>query len=125
MKNPNRILLACGLLVAACSGGAGVNQSIGSVETASSQVAAVDDEDGDDDENEVRVELSAVPDAVKNAALAALPGLVLTGAERETENGQVVYGLEGTVDGEPWEVEVAADGTVMEIESEGDDDDRR
>jgi uncharacterized membrane protein YkoI len=124
MQHTRRFLLASGLLVAACGGGASVQQSVGSAESAPTQTAAAaDDDDTDDgDDAEERVELSAVPDAIKNAALTALPGLVLTGAERETEDGRVVYGLEGTVNGVPWEVEVAADGTVLEVESEDDDD---
>ena len=122
MKNTHWILLGSGLLLAACSGtgGASVNASIASAEQPRAQAADADDEDGDD--GEVRVALSDVPDSVKQAALAAVPGLVLTGAERETEDGQVVYSLEGTVNGAPYEVEVSAAGTVLEIESEDDDD---
>ena len=83
---------------------------------------AEDDEDGDDD-NEVEIPLSEVPEHVKAAALAAVPGIILEEAERETEDGRVVYGLEGEVDGREYEVEVSADGTVLEIEADDEDDD--
>ncbi len=88
---------------------------------------ADDDDDGDEgDEQEIEIALSQVPDAVKQAALGAVPGLVLSGAEKETEHGTVVYCLEGTAGGESYEVEVTADGKVVEIEEgdeEGEEDD--
>jgi uncharacterized membrane protein YkoI len=81
-----------------------------------------DDEDGDD-ENEVAVALDQVPEAVKKAALAAVPGFVLVSAEKETEEGELRYCLEGTANGESVEVEVnAADSKVVEIERGEDDD---
>jgi hypothetical protein len=80
-----------------------------------------DDEDGEGDQDEL-VELADVPKLVKEAALAAVPGLVLERAERETEHGTTLYSLEGTVGGEAVEVEVGTDGKVLEIER-GDDED--
>ena len=84
-----------------------------------------DDEEGDDDDgdDEEEIALDQVPQAAKDAALAELPGFVIETAEKETENGQVLYGLEGTVNGEPYEVEVTADGQVIEVEKEDDEDD--
>ncbi len=84
-------------------------------------VDEADDEDGDDGED-VDIGLDEVSDAIKNAALAAVPGLVLTGAEKETEEGTLIYCLEGTANGEACEVEVTADGKVVEIEHGEDDD---
>ena len=71
--------------------------------------------------------LDQVPEAVKKAALAAVPGLVLKSAEKETEDGTLQYCLEGTAGGEAVEVEVrASDAKVTEIErgedEDGDDD---
>lgn len=81
-----------------------------------------DDEDGDD-ENEVAVALDQVPEAVRKAALAAVPGFVLVSAEKETEEGELRYCLEGTADGESVEIEVnAGDSKVVEIERGEDDD---
>ena len=67
------------------------------------------------------VALADVPAHVKEAALKAVPGLVLTKAETEVENGVTIYDLTGTAGGKEHEVEVTANGTVQEIES-GDDD---
>ncbi len=69
------------------------------------------------------IPLDQVPANIKKAAQAALPGLVLEEAERETEDGTVVYSLEGTADGEEYEVEVSAAGKVLEVERDDDDDD--
>ena len=74
-------------------------------------------------EQEQEIPLDEVPDAVKDAALAAVPGITLTGAETEVENGVRVFGLLGTVDGALYEVEVTEDAKVLEIELEDDDDD--
>ena len=78
---------------------------------------------GADDE----IPLERVPQAAKDAALAAVPGLVLEAAELEREG---VFCLHGTADGEFYEVEVTADGDVGEIErgdggeeNDGDEDD--
>jgi hypothetical protein len=84
-----------------------------------------DEDDGteDDTDDEEAVALDQVPDAIRKAALAAVPGLVLTGAEKETEEGTLVYCLEGTDGGEAVEVEVrASDARVLEIERGEDDD---
>lgn len=84
-----------------------------------------DDEDGDgddDDESEEEIPLSDVPDHVKDAAIKAVPGLVLEEAEREIEGDRLVYELEGEADGREYEVEVSAAGVVLEIELDEDDD---
>lgn len=75
-------------------------------------------EDGDEHE----IAMSEVPQAAKDAALAAVPGLVIAEAETETENGVRVYCLEGMARGKAYEVEVTADGAVLEIESESESD---
>ncbi len=86
-------------------------------------LAVVDDDDEGDDENEVAVALDQVPEAIKQAALAAVPGFVLKSAEKETEEGTLLYCLEGTAAGEAVEVEVrASDANVVEIERGEDDD---
>ena len=78
---------------------------------------ADDDDDGEEDEEEEQaIALDQVPADVLAAARAALPGAVFTSAEVETEDGQLVYCLEGHLDAEAVEVEVAADGRVLEIE---------
>lgn len=89
------------------------------------QVAAAPAEDADDDaddgDDEVAIALDAVPSKALEAAKGAVPGITFSAAERETEDGRVVYCLEGTKDGVRFEVEVTAEGEVVEVES-GDDD---
>lgn len=74
---------------------------------------------GDDEED---IALNQVPQVVKDAALKAVPGIKLTGAEKETENGVVVYELKGAKDGGEYEIEINAKGEVLEIETDDDDD---
>ena len=78
------------------------------------------DDAGEDDDEEQAIALDQVPADVLAAASAAVPGAVFTSAELEKEHGHFVYCLEGHVDGEAVEVEVAPDGRVLEIEH-GDD----
>jgi uncharacterized membrane protein YkoI len=74
-----------------------------------------------DDEQEIP--LNEVPAAAVSAAEAAVEGIVLGEAEVETEKGQTVYSIEGEANGKEYDIEVTADGTVLEIEEEGDDKD--
>ena len=63
-----------------------------------------------------------VPDAVAAGVLKALPGFQASELEIETEDGKTIYEFEGTADGKTWEVEVDAEGNVLEIEEETGDD---
>ncbi|MDP6523051.1 MAG: PepSY domain-containing protein [Kiritimatiellia bacterium] len=69
-------------------------------------------------EKEQEIELSAVPAAALNAAKGAVKGIVLTEAEMEEEDGQVLYELEGTANGKTYEIEVTAEGKVLEVEED-------
>ena len=82
-----------------------------------------DDEGGEDGDDE-QIPLDQVPALVLNAALAAVPGFALEKAELEVEDGIRVYCLQGLVGGEEVEVDVTADGQVLEVESgdEGEED---
>lgn len=110
------------LLTFACASGQGADP--GDSAEANSAVVADDDggDDGEDDSEEV-VALDEVPAAAKQAALDAVPGLALESAEKELERGQTVWCLHGHADGEFTEVEVTADGRVLEIEQGDEDDD--
>ena len=117
------LALLLGLVVPGCN-------QLGSTSkvTDATQPAVMADDEDDDDEDEVDVDLSQVPQNVKDAAAAAVSGFTATSAERETGPNGVVYGLEGTANGEACEIEVTESGTVQEIEhgdddDEGDDDD--
>jgi uncharacterized membrane protein YkoI len=72
--------------------------------------------DGDEE-----IPLSKVPEPALAAARDAVPGIVLTEASMEEEDGRMVYELEGTADGKEYEIEVTADGRVLEIEQDDED----
>ena len=72
---------------------------------------------------ETIIALDKVPEVVRTAGENAVPGLVITRVERDVEDGVVVYDVLGTAKGKTFEVEVTADGKVLEIEEEDDDDD--
>jgi len=75
-----------------------------------------------DDDGEVDIPLDQVPEAVVSAAKKAVPGIELSGASREVEDGETIYELQGTAGGTAYEVEVNAAGKVVEVEK-GDDGD--
>ena len=76
--------------------------------------------DADDDGDETRVSVDQIPSAVRAAAIAALPGLVIE--EAELEDAGKTYCVHGTVDGKFHEVEVYADGTSANVEQDDGDD---
>lgn len=67
-------------------------------------------------ENEMDIELTAVPAEVMAAALDALPGIEFTEAEYEEEDGLMVYELEGVLGDAIYEIEITPEGEVLEIE---------
>jgi hypothetical protein len=73
-------------------------------------------------DDDVEIPLDQVPEIVRRAALAAVPGIVLEEASLEIEDGVEVYELEGEADGVKYEIEVTADGEVLEIEQDDGDD---
>ena len=74
-------------------------------------------------ENEKEIPLAEVPQPAIAAAEGAVEGITLTEAETEEEDGQTVYILEGDAAGKTYEIEVTADGEVLEVEEETEDDD--
>jgi len=74
-------------------------------------------------EDEKEISLSQVPAAAMKAAENAVENITITEAEIEEEDGQVVFELEGITDGIEYEIEVTADGKVLEVEREDEDDD--
>ncbi len=79
----------------------------------------------DDDEQETTIKFSEAPKAVqdtfkKEAKGGSMPETLV----KEVEDGKTVYEAELTIDGKKWEIEVGADGSVLEREAaDGDDDD--
>ena len=113
--------IAAGLLAASCSGlNSATTQS--SLSNSAAPAVAVDDDDGEEEGTEIDIALCDLPQAVRATALAAVPGIVLSEAEQETEDGKLIYSIEGTANGQEYSIEVAADGTLIEVENEGQDD---
>lgn len=85
---------------------------------------------GDDDQKKAKdqgeesyVAIADLPAAVTDAAQKAFPNGTLREAEREIENGRAVYEIEISDAGKKHEMEITADGAVLEIEAYDDDDD--
>lgn len=78
-------------------------------------VAATGWASGDDEE---QVSIDQVPAAVKATILKEAKGGTVKKIERETEKGKTIYEAEINIDGREIEIEVAADGTLLEIEEE-------
>ncbi|HUT56246.1 MAG TPA: PepSY domain-containing protein [Phycisphaerae bacterium] len=71
-------------------------------------------------EEDKPIALSEVPAKAREAAAAAVEGIVLTGAEVEREAGRLVYEIKGEANGKKYEIEVTADGKVLEVEPDDD-----
>jgi uncharacterized membrane protein YkoI len=59
-----------------------------------------------------------LPQKIKDALNARFPGAKVTSAEKEKENGEIVYDLELTHEGRKYEMDIKEDGTIVEIEKE-------
>ncbi|MGB7159667.1 MAG: PepSY domain-containing protein [Tepidisphaeraceae bacterium] len=81
------------------------------------------------DEQEVEVKLADTPAAVQKAFKDEAKGGAIEKVTKETEDGKEVYEALVTIDGKKYEVEVGADGKLLEKEAaemddkEDDDDD--
>jgi hypothetical protein len=59
-----------------------------------------------------------IPRAVMDTIKGRLPGAEITSAEKETEDGKVVYDIELKHKGRKYEMDIQEDGTLIEIEKE-------
>jgi ABC-type glycerol-3-phosphate transport system substrate-binding protein len=80
-------------------------------------------EDADDDEQEVTVKWADVPEAVRKTFEKEAPGVKIEQVEKETEDGKTTYEAEVSIGGKDYEIEVAAEGKLVEKEEADDDDD--
>jgi uncharacterized membrane protein YkoI len=69
---------------------------------------------------EVKVKPDDLPKTVSDALKARFPGLTITSAVKETENGNVVFDIELTQKGRKFESDIKEDGTILEVEKEVD-----
>lgn len=105
------------LALAACAGPAWCQHHHGHAHACAACTAAAAAEDEDEDDGDEReVALADVPRVILDAAARAFPHARWTSAEVETEDGRTVWELAGTLDGDPFELELAEDGTVLEFE---------
>jgi len=59
---------------------------------------------------------SGVPSNILAAAQARVPGFAMTSYDTDTDNGRMVYDLDGTANGRKCEVKVDANGKVLKID---------
>lgn len=85
-------------------------------------VARADDKKADDKakpaDKPQKIAPDKLPEKVSAAIKARFPGAQITSAEKETENGKVVYDIELKHQGRKYEMDIQEDGTVIEIEKE-------
>ena len=78
----------------------------------------------EEEEDEEEVAIADLPEAVVDAIQERFPEGTMEEAERETEDGQVVYEVEvEDADGTEYEVEVTEDGKILEVERDSEDAD--
>lgn len=74
------------------------------------------------EEGDQEIAVSSLPAAVRGAVNDRFPGADIYEAEREVEDGRIVYEVELLADGQAYEVELNVDGEILEIEKEDDPD---
>jgi uncharacterized membrane protein YkoI len=67
-----------------------------------------------------KIEPDKLPAKVLEAIKGRFPGAEITSAEKETEDGAVVYDIELKHKGRKYEMDIKEDGTVIEIEKQVD-----
>ena len=72
----------------------------------------------DDKKDEKKITLDKAPRAVQDALKKRFPKAEVTGIEKETEDGKVVYDIELKQEGRKYEMDVLENGTIIEIEKE-------
>ena len=59
-----------------------------------------------------------LPKAIKDAVMGRFPNAEITSAEKEKEDGKVMFDIELKHEGRKYEMDIAEDGTIIEIEKE-------
>ena len=73
---------------------------------------------GADDKKAEKLALDKIPKKVMDAIKNRFPNAEITSAEKETEDGKVVYDIELKHEGRKYEMDIQEDGTIVEIEKE-------
>lgn len=75
-------------------------------------LSACFDKDKDDE-----IPLTEIPANIITIVQNTLPGISLTEAEKEIDDGTIIYEIEGTlINGEKYEIEITESGTIIKIE---------
>lgn len=77
-----------------------------------------------DDDSEEAVTLSDCPKSVQKTLKRESAGGKIVEIEKEEEDGEAIYEAEVIIDGKPYEIEIASDGTLLskELEDEEEED---
>jgi len=75
------------------------------------------------EEKETKVAVGDLPEAVRATLEKEAPGAAIEEIEMEEEDGKVVYEIEVKIDGKEVDLEIAADGTLLEKEVDDEQDD--
>ncbi len=70
------------------------------------------------DEKAEKIAPDKLPQKIKDSIKERFPGAEVTGAEKENENGQIMYDIELKHKGRKYEMDIKEDGTIVEIEKE-------
>jgi len=70
------------------------------------------------DDKAEKIAPDKLPKKIMDTVKARLPGAEVTSAEKEKEDGKVVYDLELKHEGRKYEMDILEDGTLVEIEKE-------
>jgi uncharacterized membrane protein YkoI len=70
------------------------------------------------DEKAEKISPEKLPQKIKDSIKGRFPGADVTSAEKENENGQVMYDIELKHEGRKYEMDIKEDGTIVEIEKE-------
>ena len=69
-----------------------------------------------------KIDISQVPEVVKNTVFKVFPTIQLKKAEIETKKGEVVYEIKGVVDEKTYEFKINEKGEILKMKLEKDDD---
>ncbi len=73
-------------------------------------------------EDEKEIAISDLPAVVVKAVQDSLPGFVISDAEIEGTEPDIIYDVDGSMDGNEYEIEITPEGKILEIEMESDED---
>ncbi|MBI1370995.1 MAG: hypothetical protein GC162_20365 [Planctomycetes bacterium] len=79
-----------------------------------------DHKDKEDDGKPITIE--QLPAPVKKTLLEEARGGKITEIEQETEDGKMIYSADVTIDGKPYDIEIAPDGTLLSKKLDTDKD---